>query len=166
MDGEIQLISDGDGLAVIGESTAVERFLAAEGLPSKDFGLARLKGVASFGAAAAQAGSEIAEHSGRWVKLTKQSAELVEKHGLRTSSTSGLSTGVVKGSKGQIKGFVEFAKAPGAQLTNPAFLTGAAGVMAQLAMKQTMDEITDYLAGSTRSSMTCSAPRKTPSMPT
>jgi rRNA processing protein Krr1/Pno1 len=41
---------------------------------------------------------------------------------------------------------VEFAKTPGAQLTNPAFLTGAAGVMAQLAMKQTMDEITDYLA--------------------
>jgi hypothetical protein len=36
MDNEIQLISDGDGLAVIGDATAVERFLVSEGLPSKD----------------------------------------------------------------------------------------------------------------------------------
>ncbi len=31
-------------------------------------------------------------------------------------------------------------------LSNPAVLAGAAGIMAQLAMQQTMDEITDYLA--------------------
>ena len=31
-------------------------------------------------------------------------------------------------------------------LTNPAVLAGAAGIMAQFAMQQTMDEITDYLA--------------------
>ena len=31
-------------------------------------------------------------------------------------------------------------------LTNPAVLAGAAGIMAQIAMQQTMDEITDYLA--------------------
>ena len=31
-------------------------------------------------------------------------------------------------------------------LTNPAILAGAAGIMAQLAMQQAMDEITDYLA--------------------
>jgi hypothetical protein len=31
MDDEIQLISDGDGLAVIGNPTAVERFLTSEG---------------------------------------------------------------------------------------------------------------------------------------
>lgn len=79
------------------------------------------------------------------MKLTKESAELVKKHGLRESK-SGLKTGVVKGSKGQVKGFVQFAKGPGTMLTNPAVLAGAAGVMAQVAMRQTMDEITDYLA--------------------
>ena len=97
-------------------------------------------------AAAAQAGSEIAANSGRWVKLTKESAQLVKKYGLRKSSKTGLSTGVVKGNSGQIKGFVEFAKGPGSLLTNPALLAGAAGIMAQVAMQQTMDEITDYLA--------------------
>ena len=143
---EIQLISDGDGLAVIGEPAVVDRFLASEGLvATRDFGLPTVRGVMSTGAAAAEAGSGIAANSGRWVKLTKESAELVKKHGLRESK-SGLKTGVVKGSKGQVKTFVQFAKGPGTMLTNPAVLAGAAGVMAQVAMRQTMDEITNYLA--------------------
>ena len=75
MDNEIQLISDGDGLAVIGDPAAVERFLVSEGLSSKDLGLPRLGAVLSTGAAVAQAGSEIAANSGRWVKLTKESAQ-------------------------------------------------------------------------------------------
>lgn len=146
MDNEIQLISDGDGLAVIGDPTTVERFLVSEGLSSKALELPRLRSALGTGAAATRAGSEIAANSGRWVKLTEESATLVKKHGLRKSSKSGLSTGVVKGSKGQVKGFVEFVKTPGSLLTNPALLAGAAGVMAQVAMQQTMDEIADYLA--------------------
>jgi hypothetical protein len=145
MDNEIQLISDGDGLAVIGDPAAVERFLVSEGLSSKDLGLPRLGAVLSAGAAVAQAGSEIADNSGRWVKLTKESAQLVSKYGLRKSSKTGLSTGVLKGNSGQIRGFVQFA-GPGSLLTNPALLAGAAGIMAQVAMQQTMDEIIDYLA--------------------
>jgi len=146
MDSEIQLISDGDGLAVIGSPAAVERFLVSEGLPSKDLGLQRLASALHIAAGAAQAGSEIAANSSRWVKLTKESAQLVDKYGLRTSSKTGLSTGVLKGNSGQIGGFVEFAKRPGSLLTNPALLSGAAGIMAQLAMQQAMGEITDYLA--------------------
>ncbi|MET4059423.1 hypothetical protein ABIB35_000954 [Arthrobacter sp. UYP6] len=42
MDMEIQLINDGDGLAVIGDPGAVERFLVSENLPSKYLGLHRL----------------------------------------------------------------------------------------------------------------------------
>ncbi len=147
MDTDIQLISDGDGLAVIGDRTAVDLFLAAERLASEDLGLPRLGAVFGIGAEVAQAYSSIAT-SGRWVKLTKESAHLVDKHGLEKSSKSGLSTGVVKQSegKGQIGGFVEFAKDPLSRLSNPAVLSGAAGLMAQLAMQQTMEEITEYLA--------------------
>lgn len=145
MNDEIKLISDGDGLAVIGDPVAVDRFLVSEGLQSKDLGLPRLSAVLSASAGAAQAGSELAANSGRWVKLTKKSAQLVQEHGLRESS-NGLKTGVVKGNHGQVKGFVEFVKGPGVHLTNPALLAGAAGIMAQVAMQQTMDEITDYLA--------------------
>lgn len=148
MDGEIQLISDGDGLAVIGSARDVELFLISEGLPSRELGLKRLKSIVETGAVAAQTGSQIAADSGRWVKLTEESARAIKKHGLRESSKTGLSTGVVKGpkGKGQIGGFVEFAKDPRTLLTNPSVLAGAAGIMAQAAMQQSMDEITDYLA--------------------
>jgi hypothetical protein len=145
MDNEIQLISDGDGLAVIGNATDVESFLVSEGLSSKDLGLQRLKSAFGTGAAAAQAGSEIAANSGRWVKLTQESAQRVKKFGLMESKTPGVSHAMV-GKPGSIKSWLQIEKGAGSLLTNPARLAGAAGIMAQLAMQQTMDEITDYLA--------------------
>ena len=145
MDDDIQLISDGDGLAVIGSPMAVERFLVSEGLPSKDLGLPRLGSTLRSAAGAAQAGSEIAANSGRWVKLTEQSAQSLKKYPLMKGSRPGVSRAVLT-ENGKIKGPLELARAPGSLLTNPAILAGAAGLMAQLAMQQTMDEITDYLA--------------------
>lgn len=146
MDNEIQLISDGDGLAVIGDPSAVERFLNSEGLSSKDLGLQRLRPAIGSAAGVAQAGSEIAANSGRWVQLTKESAQLATKFPMVKNSTTGLSTGVLRGDKGQFVKVLEFAKGPGSVLANPAILAGAAGIMAQVAMQQAMDEITDYLA--------------------
>ena len=145
MDDDIELISDGDGLAVIGSPTDVQRFLVSEGLPSKDLGLPRLGSILSALAGAAQAGSEIAANSGGWVKLTKESAQAFKKYDLMKGSSEGVSRAVLT-KDGTIKGFLELAKTPGLRLTNPAFLAGAATLMAQLAMQQTMDEITDYLA--------------------
>ncbi|MFD0530393.1 hypothetical protein ACFQ1I_32895 [Kitasatospora arboriphila] len=145
MNDDVQLISDGDGLAVIGSPAAVERFLVSEGLPSKDLGLPRLGSTLSAAAGAAQAASEIAANSGRWVKLTEQSAQALKKYGLMKGSHAGASRAVLT-KNGRIKGLLELTRTPGSLLTNPAFLAGAAGLMAQLAMQQTMDEITDYLA--------------------
>jgi hypothetical protein len=54
--------------------------------------------------------------------------------------------GVVQGTGGQIQGLVQFVQGPGAILANPAILAGAAGIMAQLAMQQAMNEISEYLA--------------------
>lgn len=156
MDNEIQLISDGDGLAVIGEPGAVEHFLAAEGLSGQDLGLHRLgpargTGTAlNAGAAALRAGSGIAANSGRWVKITKESAQLAKKYGLMENSKTGLKMGVVHaGGKAGIKGILQFEEGPASlvgNLANPALLSGAAGLMAQLAMQQSMQQITDYLA--------------------
>jgi hypothetical protein len=144
MDNEIQLISDGDGIAVIGNPTDVERFLVSEGLSSKDLGLSRLGTAFSAGAASAQAGAEIAANSGRWVKLTKESAQAVKKYGLTETKTPGVSHAMV-GKPGSIKQWIQIVKTPGSMVTNPAMLAGAAGIMAQIAMQQAMAEITDYL---------------------
>ncbi|MCG7209800.1 hypothetical protein [Streptomyces arenae] len=145
MDNKIQLISDGEGLAVIGNPTDVDRFLVSEGLSSKDLGLQRLKSVFGTGAVAAQAGSDIAANSGRWVKLTTESAQRVKKFGLMESKTPGVSHAMV-GKPGSIKSWLQIETGAGSFLTNPALLAGAAGIMAQVAMQQSMVEITDYLA--------------------
>lgn len=145
MGNEVQLISDGDGLAVIGSPTAVERFLVSEGLPrSKDLGLQRLRPALGAAATVAQAGTEVAASSGRWVKLTEESARAMQKYNLMAGSQPGLSRAVLT-ENGKIKGLLEIVQ-PGSLRANPAMLAGAAGLMAQLAMQQTMDEITDYLA--------------------
>jgi hypothetical protein len=147
MDNKIQVISDGDGLAVIGSPTDVEHFLASEGLLSlsKNLGLHRLGPLLRIGAGVAQAGSDVAAHSSRWVKLTEESAHLYKKCGLMESKTPGVSYAMV-GKPGSIKSWLQVAEGPVSFLTNPAILSGAAGIMTQLAMQHEMNEIKSYLA--------------------
>jgi hypothetical protein len=144
MDDEVELISDGDGLAVIGNPTAVERFMASVGL-SPNAESSRLGAAFSAGASVAQTGSAISANSGRWVKLTEESAQAVKDFGLMPTKTPGVSHAMV-GQPGDIKHWIQIVKSPGSMVSNPAVLAGAAGIMAQLAMQQQMNQITDYLA--------------------
>ncbi len=145
MNDEIQLISDGDGLAVIGDPNAVEQFLVSENLTSQAVAMPKLSTVLGAGSSAAQAGSQVAANSGRWLKLTAESAEQVKKYGLMQGKDPGVTHAMV-GKPGAVKSWLQVSKAPGSIAANPALLAGAAGVMAQLAMQQTMSELTDYLA--------------------
>jgi hypothetical protein len=86
----------------------------------------------------------VAANAGRWVKLTEESAKALKVGTLMKGSSSGVSRAMVT-DKGKITGILEIAKTPASMLANPAVLAGAAGIMAQLAMQQTMEEITDYL---------------------
>lgn len=144
MDDEIQLINDGDGIAVMGSSTAVDRFLGSVDLPSRDLEPHRLAPALRTGAVAAEAGSSLAAMSGRWIKLTEHSAKALKQGTAMKGSTEGLSRAILT-ENGGIKQILEFSTKHGDVLSNPAVLAGAAGIMAQLAMQQTMDEITSYL---------------------
>jgi rRNA processing protein Krr1/Pno1 len=149
LDNGIELISDGDGLAVIGESSAVERFLATLGLPSRDLGLPRLSKVLNFGAAgslaaSAHTASRVVD-SARWVRLTEESAREISEYGLTPTKTPGISHAMI-GRPGASKSWIQLDKGPGQLPANPTMLAGAPALMAQLAMQQAMDEITDYLA--------------------
>lgn len=149
MTGEIELISDGDGIAVIGDVSAVDRFLSSAGVTSRDLGLQQRLGAAfGTGAGVAQVGSQAAANSGRWVQLTEQSAKAMHAGHLMKGSSSGINRAVLTTDKGKITGLLEIVQpgTVGSILTNPAMLAGAAGIMAQMAMQQTMEEITDYLA--------------------
>lgn len=142
--GEIELISDEHGVAVVGDAAMVELFLASEGLESKELGLPRLSRALNAGGALAQGGSEIAANAGRWVKLTEESAQKLKKFKLMKGSSPGTARTVLT-QHGKSKGFLELVKTPGSVAGNPAVLAGVGGIMAQLAMQQAMDEITDYL---------------------
>ncbi|GAB3678232.1 hypothetical protein [Angustibacter aerolatus] len=141
---EVHVLQDEGGMAVIGEASAVESFLASRGLASRELPLDRLRPALATAAGVAQTASTAMAESGRWVKLTKQSAEAMKHLELMKGSAPGVSRAVLT-DKGKAKQFLEIVRTPGSMLTNPALLAGAAGIMAQLAMQQTMDEITDYL---------------------
>lgn len=147
MSDEIELISDGDGLAVFGKKSAVERFLGERGLLefSQDLGSTRLGEVAQAADTVLSAASEIAANSGRWIKLTRESADLVKEFGLMETKTRGISHAMI-GDPGSISKWLQIDTSAGALITNPAVLAGAAGVMAQLARQQEIKEIKAYLA--------------------
>lgn len=148
MSNEIELVSDGDGVAIFGDPREVELFLSAAGVPSKEIALRPPLGSAlNAGSSVAQAGSQISANSGRWVKLTEESAKALKLGKAMKGSTDGVSRAIATTSKGKVTKILEFVKPGpvGSMLMNPAVLAGAAGIMAQLAMQQTMEEITQYL---------------------
>ncbi len=143
MDDEIELISDGEGLAVIGDEAAVERFLVSEGLTSAERTWPLSGTAARALAGSAEAGSIVASNWGRWVKLTEESARGVKKIGLMATDTPGVEHAML-GKPGDIKGWIQIDKV--GKLANPATLSAAGAVMSQIAMQQEMAAIQDYLA--------------------
>lgn len=143
---EIELISDGDGIALIGPTDTVEMFLSSHALESRHLDLSRLRTAFGGGATIAKAGSEIAASSGRWMKLTEESWKAAQHLPKVTNSTTGNLHATLRASNGQFAKNLQFLKNPAAMLSNPAMLAGIGGIMAQVAMQQTMDEILEYLA--------------------
>ena len=142
---EIELVSDGRGLLLIGESSAIERFIADLGLVGKSLPLPKMSDVLRNVGYAAQVASSWQANSGRWLQLTKESAEKLAAHGgLMTTNTPGVNHAMI-GKPGAIKSWLQVVDSPSSLLSNPAVLSGAAGIMAQMAMQQSMAEITDYL---------------------
>lgn len=143
---DIEIVSDGDGIALIGSSSAIEMFLTSNRLESRELDLPRLSTIFGGGAAVTKAGSEVAANSGRWMKLTEESFRAAKKLPKVSNSKTDEWHAILRAPNGQFAKNLQFLKSsPAAMLTNPAMLAGVAGIMAQVAMQQTMDEITDYL---------------------
>lgn len=143
---EIQIISDGDGVAFIGDSALIEEFLAQEGIAEQTISLdvGRVGSIASKLSPGLHMAGNIAENNGKWLKLTDESAAALRRFGPSIGRDSKLVQGVVRADKGKIAKHLEFVPNTSSMLS-PAMLTGAAGIMAQMAMEQQMAEITDYL---------------------
>lgn len=143
---EIELVSDGDGLVVMGKPTAVELFVASAGVPSRELDVRRFTSSVAKSGSALQTASEVSANAGRWMKLTEESARAAQSANLVQRSGGQVVQATTRGANGQFAKNLQFVAKPGAMLTNPAILAGVGGIMAQYAMQQAMEEITEYLA--------------------
>jgi len=147
MSGNIELVEDGDGLAIIGNEADLDQFLVSAKLDdaeAKKLPLHRVWSALTTAGAAAQVGSDVAANSGRWVKLTAESAEAIKTYGLMPTKVPGVSHAMV-GNPGDIKQWLQIAQAPTALLSGPFAVSALATMMQQRAMQQQMDEIVEYL---------------------
>lgn len=143
---EIELIADGDGLVVFGGPAAVELFVASAGVPSRELDVRRFTSSVATSGSALQTASEVSANAGRWMKLTEESARAAQSANLVQRSGGQFVQATTRGANGQFAKNLQFVAKPGAMMTNPAILAGVGGIMAQYAMQQAMEEITEYLA--------------------
>lgn len=143
---EVEVVHDGEGLAVIGSPSAVEHFLNSFGLlsVSRELRLDKLRSALDTGSKAAEAAANISENAGRYVKLTKESAEHVKKIGLMPTKTKGISHAML-GAPGSISKWIQIEDGPASLLMNPVLLSSVAGTMAQLARQHETRELTHLL---------------------
>ena len=118
MSGELEVISDGDGVVVLGPSSEVARFVEGLTAPVKDLDLPKLRRVVSSGGATAQASATIAADAGKWIKLTDESARKLKQLEAMKGSAGDVSRAILM-EKGKTSHILEFAKTPGAMLSNP-----------------------------------------------
>lgn len=143
MDEQIEIISDGDGLAVFGEPAAVEQFLRGQGFADDATRSAQELPTGALGSLVQLAGAGMAS-SGRWVQLTEESAAIARKLPLMKNSDTGLMMGIATTTGGQTKHILQFASV--GSMLNPTTIASIGTMMNQMALQKSIDELADYLA--------------------
>lgn len=147
---EVEVVLRDDELMVFGDELAVQEFIDSLALPESrtagiDGDLARIfdRQLKNSGTLI-QGMAEISENSGRFVMLTKETLEGIKEFGLVDTDVPGIKH-VMLGARGDIKKWAQMEVGIGSKLLNPAVLSGIGGMMTQLALQQSMAEITTYL---------------------
>ncbi|SCX56461.1 hypothetical protein SAMN03159343_3421 [Klenkia marina] len=144
MSGEVELFSDGEGVVVAGDPSAVERFLGHAGLleQAQQFDLSRLSTVVKAGADAVTTVSGIVEQSAMYLKLTPESAQrLKDAGGLMKSKTKGISHAMLGETGKKSLKWLQVEDGPRSLLFNPAVLSGVGGLMSQFAQHSEAHEL-------------------------
>lgn len=145
MTNDIDVISDEDGLAVLGAPGDVDAFLTSFGFESTELELHRLGPSYKASAGVLNAGAGIMANSGRWMKLTSESFAASKALPLVKNAATGNFHATLRASGGQFAKNMQFVAGPTA-LLNPAVLAGASAIMAQMAMQEAIEEVGEYLA--------------------
>jgi len=149
---EIELVTDGSGLAVIGAADAIEQFMidldivVTDARPLAQAALDGAHAGSGLGGLALQAGGQLAAESGRWLKLTEESAAKVRELGLQATKDNPAISHAMIGKPGDVQSWIQVVNSPAAFLTNPAALASIGTVMAQHELQRSIDELREYLA--------------------
>ena len=136
----VTIIQDEQGIVFLGDAGTIDLWLKDEGFDSKAFTAKAVQTISSASKGAQAAGNAMAE-SGRWVKLTKESAELAAKYG-KNCKKGPFQAGVVRQPK---RAHHQTFEIHPAWATQPRFTHRCQRRMAQMALEQAVSEITDYL---------------------
>ena len=148
MSDEIEVVSDDEGVVVMGDRSVVERFLGHVGLlgEARDFELEKLRTAAQIGADLANAAAGMAEKSAQYVKLTPESAKrLREAGGFMKTKTKGVSHIMLGETGTKSLKWLQAQDGPTSLLTNPAVLAGVGGLMTQYAQQAEAQELKQLL---------------------
>ena len=137
----VNVISDGDGVAVVGEQSEVDEFLASLALTSR---ASRINSAPSE-VASSSGIAEITTQVTSWISATEEVMQLVQDLGIAPTKVKGIAGAVLEKSS-KARGWIQAVNPGSVVAANPAVLTGVAGVMAQTALEASLKEITDYLA--------------------
>ncbi|MBT1632088.1 hypothetical protein [Curtobacterium flaccumfaciens] len=143
MDDQIEIISDGDGIAVLGEPRAVEQFLRSEGLSDELTSAGSELPLSVLGSLGQVTAAGMAS-SGRWVQLTEESAAIARNFPLMRNSDTGLMMGIARSTTGQTNHILQFASV--GSMLNPTTIASIGTMMNQMALQKSIDELADYLA--------------------
>lgn len=142
---QVELVVDGEGMAVIGKPKEVKRLLKQLGLYEGSVDITgRVGSVLRTGGDIADTVAKVSEHSGRWVKLTAESAAKMKAYGLTDTKLPGISWAMF-GKPGKIKEWLQLETGPGSHLTNPAALTDLASILGKMARQHDEDAIRTFL---------------------
>lgn len=139
---DLVALSDDNGILLLGDPAEIDRSLAEQGLVAK---VISPRNVAIAGAVAQGIG-EVLASSGRYVKLTPESAAAVKAAGGFTETAAGGLSGVLRNADGTIVKHLAFQTPGKAVLATPAAPIALGAMMTQLAIEQAISEVTDYLA--------------------
>lgn len=144
MSDSVEIISDGDGFAVVGSEKEINDFLESLALTARPLPIQRAHDFATRSSSNFRPEPNAMDRAAVWIRSTERTLRTLEELGLAPSGLEGVFRGILK--RVDAAGGWSNALSASSQLTsNPMMLSGVAGLLAQAALESALEEIADYL---------------------
>jgi hypothetical protein len=140
---EVEIFGNEEAIVALGNDKSVIKFLRDHGLLERATSLSKnqLSVFVGKASAAVQTASEVIANSGMYIKLTPEDAKRKKEFDfLQSKNLPKGQAYVMFGKPGQVSSWVKAEVGPGALMTNPAVVSGVAGLMAQQAWQSQLQQ--------------------------